>query len=148
MTPSDDDAILRQLKREVDDRLRPSTSMVEMIMTGYDITNLDAHLAELVADMGLEAAEVRSSERQPRLITCSTGLVTFEFEVQSASPHVIGHLDAPGPGSLAIDQAGHSEQQDLDELAAFEFSLPTLAPFRLRFQPSTGLPTVTDWILP
>jgi hypothetical protein len=157
--PSDDE-LLDEVRAALGSKLPVPDAMVELIMTGYDITNLDSHLAELVEDTLLsEAAGVRSSaaalpSSETRLLTFRYGEVTIEVELGPVAPHLVGHVDdaeapdGPEGGSIHLDQAGRVASADLDDLGAFELTVTSGRPFRLRYQPPSGDPVVTDWLLP
>ena len=145
--PSDEE-LLDTFKRSLQDTPPPG-NMVDMIMTGYDITNVDARLAELVEDTAVdEPVGVRSTALGARLLTCQYGDTAFEFEIGTDAPHIIGHLEPPQPGRMRFEQGDGSTTIDLDDLARYEFTLTSTAPFRLVYLPPNGTPIATDWILP
>lgn len=144
-----EEELLDLLQSAVEERATPADSMVDMIMTGYDITNVDAQLAELVEDVRLtELESIRADNSLVRLVSFASGDLRFEFEIRPDAPEISGHLEPVMPGSLTLEQAASRQTIELGSLAEFEFSLTSTAPFRLRYQPPSGRTIVTEWILP
>lgn len=144
----DDDELLQTLRSAAESNIPIPDSMVDMIMAGYDITNLDTNFAELVEDVSLADAAVRSGTVEARLLTFRLGELSFEFEIGPTAPEIVGHLDAASSGFMRFEQADHAVDVELDDHGRFEFTLRSRAPFRLRYIPADGTPVATDWILP
>lgn len=146
--PSDAE-LIDLLRDAVEERTRPSDGMVDMIMTGYDITNADASLARLVDDSRLDqVASVRSGSSTVRLLSFSAAGIDFEFELRPTEPRIVGHIDGADGGVIHLEQVDRIESLELDELGTFEFTLHSEAPFRLRHESVDGTSTATEWILP
>ncbi len=144
-----DDQLVELLRATVDDRAAAPASMLDMIMAGYDITNVDAFLAEVVEDVQLtEAAGLRATDGATRLITCGSDDLRFEFELRPIAPQVVGHLDPVVAGTLHLEQAEHAQAAELGDGADFEFTLRSSKPFRLRHRAADGTSVATEWILP
>ena len=145
-----DDELLELLRDAVNDRSEPKASMVDMIMAGYDITNADASLAQLIDDTQLnELASIRSStDTAHRLLGFAGNSISFEFELRSTEPHIVGHVEGATGGTIHLEQLAGSQSTELDTLGQFEFSLRSQSPFRLRFSEPNGPSTATEWILP
>jgi hypothetical protein len=145
-----DDALLAGLRAAFESNVPVPPSMVDMIMAGYDITNIDAHIAELVEESQLaDNAGVRSTPlADSRLLVFEFGEVRFDFELRSEAPQIIGHVDGATDGTIHLEQAESSERAPLDQNGAFEFVTRSGAPFRLRLELPVGKPIATEWILP
>ena len=144
-----DEELLDKLRRSfVEDTPTPD-NMVDMIMTGYDITNIDAHVAELTEDTAVdEPVGVRSAALGARLMTFEHGDLAIEFEIGPEAPQIVGHLEPPRPGRIRFEQPPQSETVELDGMARYQFTLATTTPFRLLYLPPAGTPIATAWILP
>lgn len=151
MSDTDDtgDHLLAELQSAVEARIPVSSEMVDMIMAGYDITNLDAVTAELVGeDRAGDLAAVRDTEGATRLLMFRSDSLSFEFELGKTAPQVVGHVDPPSSGTLHLEQSDTTVTAVLDDLGRFEFSLPSSKPFRLRYESANGNSIATDWVLP
>ena len=141
---------LEELLREGADTFAPvPEGFTDMVMTGWDIVNVDAVVAQLVEDTALVAVEgVRTDELGARLLTFRSEGVTFEFEIGPEAPHIVGTIDPPQPGAVVLEQAEDAVTVDLDEGGRFAFELLGAGPFRLRFVSAGGEAYVTDWVIP
>ena len=144
-----DEELLDQLRSAQDRQLPVPENMIDLIMTGYDISNIDAAVAALVEDASLaEAGAVRDDDSDLRLLSFEHADLSIECEVRGVDRRVLGHVDAGGPGSLHLDDVEGSETTALDELGGFEFVLRSSRAFRLRWEPEDGGTVVTEWVVP
>ena len=151
-----DEDLLVELRNAVDANLPVPDAMAGMIMAGYDITNLDASVAELIEDTRVgEVAGVRSgatASDDTRLVTFQHDDLVFELEIGPEAPQIVGHVEGGGAGTVRFEQPAAPAPPDpvvLDDLGSFEFIVGSSRPFRLRYEPAAGdAPIVTDWLLP
>ncbi len=146
----DDDELLELLKSAQEESLAIPPTMMDLIMTGYDITNVDTAVAALVEDTSLAGAgAVRDDGSDIRLLAFEHDGFQVEFELRGQDGRLLGHIDAEDPGLLHLHQLGHDEMPvTLDQLSGFEITLTSGKPFRLRWQPELGDAVVTDWLIP
>ena len=126
-----------------------SAESIEMIMTGYDITNIDVLIAELVHDSDVHdtPVPVRGGDAGARMVSFAGEGVRFDFEVGDTAPHIVGRITPVAPGSIALDQVGNAHEESLDESGTFEFTITTGTPYRLRFTPEGGPSIATEWLI-
>ena len=128
---------------------RPSAEALQMIMTGYDIANIDVLITDLVHDSALhdEPVPVRGGDAGARMVSFEGEGVRFDFEVGDAAPHIVGRLTPFQAGTVALDQVGNQQGEPLDESGTFEFSISMGTPYRLRFTPEGGQSIATEWLI-
>ena len=119
---------------------------VDMVMTGYDLRDPDALLAELTHDSAEEPsamAGLRTVEAMPRGRTFAVGQWTIDFEVHDG--RVAGQIVPPAL-SVALESPRGVASGSIDDLGQFEIELAQEGPARLRFD-TVEEPVVTAWFL-
>lgn len=125
-----------------------SEDLVEMVMTGYDLTVSSGVTAFVSEDTGVTGlAPVRSADAaEPRFITCEAAGLTFEFEIDGSA--VIGAIDPPRAGRVCLQQPDAVADTQVTRSGSFEVSLRGTSPFRLVFEAEDGETIATEWVLP
>ena len=142
---SDEDArMLDELRAAVSNESDRSDELIDMIMTGYDLTMSGTRVAELIEESELVA--VRSDEPGSRFWSGVIDDVRFEIEVGETS--VVGSIEPAMPGRILLHQPEGLTSAEVTPSGSFEVARPSDAPFRLYFQPVEGDPIATSWILP
>ncbi len=146
---SDDDDVLAEELALALHEGPPSPDRVAMIMTAYDIANLDTLEAALTHDSATgELAAVRSEDAGARLLTYTTDeSVEFDFEIVDG--RIVGHVAPPAGGAIHLDQPfGPSAvpEVEIDDLGGFEFVLGSSSAFRLRYVDGQGRSVATGWL--
>lgn len=126
----------------------PDQDTVDMVMTGYDIVNLQVITAALTYDSDLDEAlvSVRDDAAGMRSITAEGGGYVLDLDIRTEAPELIGRIRPIAQGEIALDQSGNHQSIELEEHGSFEFGLRAGQPFRLRFIPTDGESVATDWI--
>lgn len=143
---------MSDIDRELLEQVRASLSadsdsdddLIDMIMTGYDLTMSGTRVAEAIEQSALAAT--RSDDGSPRFWTCVVDEVRFEFEL--ADSGVIGSIEPPIRGRMILHQPEGLTSVEVTPAGGFALDRPSDAPFRLYFQPQDGDPIATAWILP
>jgi hypothetical protein len=102
MSEDDVAAALRALLATVD---RVPENALRAANAAIGWRDLDADLARLTAESGLELSHLRGG--QPRLLTFRSGQTTIELEVSSVGgvARLLGQLDPPGEAVVTIELA-------------------------------------------
>src|SRR5690348_14843456 len=98
--PADDDELLARLAATLRGVQEPPRDVAELARLSFGLRDLDAQLADLVADSAVDApAGVRSSGA-PRLLTFAADEAELELQVTAAGTgwSLIGQLVPPGAG--------------------------------------------------
>ena len=143
MTNRNDDELLRRVRNAILREGDNSPDLVDMVMVGYDLTMTDVVVAEVLEDPA--SVEVRSAA-ESRFFTCVAGGVTLRFELLDDS--VVGEVEPAGAGRVTLQQAGEEHSGDVTDSGAYAVDCPASGPFRLLYEPTSGTPVVTEWILP
>lgn len=148
-----DDALLEELGSAIRDRDEDSERPA-LLMTGYDLVNLEATIIEQTFD-SLTASSVptRSGADEPAQPgTASLRAMRFAgqgfaFDIELDGDRLVGHIEPVADGRVHLDTVWGDAQTDPDpDLGAFEFEIGHHASFRLRFVSNTGETIVTPWI--
>lgn len=144
---NDEDAqMIEELRAAVSRQEDHSDELIDMIMTGYDLTMSGARIAELIEESATAVA-VRSAETaESRFWSCVVGDIRFDIEVGESL--VIGSIEPAMPGRMILHQPDGLTSAVITAAGSFEVELRSDAPFRLYFQPTDGDPIATSWILP
>ena len=111
--------------------------------------DLDADLARLTADSGLDLAHLRGG--QPRLLTFRSGQTIIELEVSATegAARLLGQLDPPGEAEVTVESAGQAWTTRAD--AQGRFTVAGLRPGWMRVvvaHPNGGSARMaTEWFL-
>lgn len=146
---SNDAELLAQLREAFGFDEPSSPETIEMIMTGFDIVNIDVLLAELVHDSDIHDAPVpiRGGDAGARIVSFAGEGVRFDFEIGDTAPHIVGRVTPGTSGSIALDQVGNRQERRLDESGTFEFTITSGAPYRLRLIPERARSIATEWLI-
>jgi hypothetical protein len=106
MSEDDVAAALQALLATVD---RVPDSALRAANAAFAWRDLDADLARLTAESGLELSHLRGG--QPRLLTFRSGQSTIELEVSSVGgvARLLGQLDPPREAAVTIESAAADE---------------------------------------
>jgi hypothetical protein len=138
-------AALRAVFAAVD---RIPATAVEAANAAIGWRDLDAELARLESDAGLEVSFLRGG--QPRLLTFRSGPLIIELEVSAdgAGARLLGQLDPPRAAAVTIESEAWSHRTHADDQG--RFSAAGLGPDRMRVVVSggEGERTATEWFRP
>ena len=143
-----DDALLQELGaalRAGDD----DSNRTELLMTGYDLVNVDAPAAARIFDSWASpTAPVRSSrDVGPQLRVMRFSGDGFEIDVELLSGGLVGHVSPVAGGLVHLDTARGSTTATPDpELGSFEFEIREGISFRVRYVTRDAIAIATPWI--
>ena len=106
--PADDDELLARLAATLRGAQQPPADVDELARASFGLRDLDAQLAELVADSAVDVpAGVRSSPEAPRLLTFAAADAEVELQVMPARDGwaVLGQVVPPGPALVRAEPA-------------------------------------------
>lgn len=139
-TPGDDQ-LLSYLKDALDSDV--DADAVDLIMTGYDIVQMDTVESLLEFD-SFAATGVRDAESGVRRMSFTHEDVAFEVAHDAAQLTVTGKVEPPG-GVLYLDQLSGSTRIDLTDRGSFDARVEGAGAFRLRYEIG-GSSVSTPWI--
>ncbi len=151
--PPADDELLARLAATLRGAEEPPSHVSEVARLSFGLRDLDAQLAELVADSAVDApAAVRSAGAGPRLLTFASGGTELEVQVTRAGDgwDLVGQVVPPGPAVVRMEPAAGAGavDADADELGRFAVTLPAVdGPWRLVCRRDGGPVAVTSWVL-
>jgi hypothetical protein len=150
-----DDELLEELRTLLGQADPPPPEVTEFARAALGWRQLDADLAELLADSALEregAGATRSTGTDRRRLTFRAPALSIDLEISAEGDrrYVSGQLAPPSPASTVEVQAVDGSIQstvEADELGRFRVELGTTGPIRLRvFLEGSGEPdVVTSW---
>lgn len=139
-----DNELFELLRTALESDTDSDEDLIDMIMTGYDLTASGARVVEAIERS--ELANTRSSADAPRFWTCTVDDLRFDFELAGES--VVGSIVPVAAGRMILHQPDGIASVELSETGSFEVTRLSDGPFRLYYQPSEGEPVATGWILP
>ena len=151
--PADDDELLARLAATLRGAQQPPADVAELARASFGLRDLDAQLAELVADSAVDVpAGVRSSPEAPRLLTFAAADAEVELQVVRAEDGwtVLGQVVPPGPALVRAEPAAPGEAvvvADADQLGRFAFDLPSGGSWRLVCTRDGRTLVATAWVL-
>ena len=155
--PARDDRLLARLVATLHGTQEPPADASALARLSFGLRDLDARLAELVADTAVDApAGVRSATAAPRLLTFSSGDTDLDLEVElQVTPagdgwDLVGQVVPPGAATLRLEPAAGAGGvgADADELGRFAVALPAAeGPWRLVCRRPGEPAVVTSWVL-
>lgn len=143
---NEDAQMIEELRAAVSREADQSDELIDMIMTGYDLTMSGARVAELIEEAASSMATRSSETAESRFWTCVVDDIRFDIEVGESL--VIGSIEPAMPGRMILHQPDGLTSAVITGAGSFEVPLGSDAPFRLYFQPTEGDPIATSWILP
>ncbi len=144
---TDDDVLLRMLGTALDEAYPVPDHVTETAVAAFEVRDLDAGLAELVADTATApAAGVRGGATLRRL-TFRAGTVDVEIGVAGEPARLSGRVvpAAAVPVELQSRSAATAATTS-DEAGRFRFEYVPSGPLRVRVLLDTG-PVATDWVV-
>ena len=141
----DDESVLAELRDALGFNDVVPEGTLDMVMTGFDIVNLDVVLADLLHDTAAGSLALRSEDREVRHMVFESGGHRVSIEIGPRAPHVVGRVDPPPVGAVELDQPAPPSLV-ATEGGRFEFTINPTMPFRLRWTTTSGVMTATDWI--
>ena len=150
--PPDDDELLARLGAALRGAQEPPDHVSALARLSFGLRDLDAQLAELVADTAVDApAAVRSAAAGPRLLTFAAGGTELEVQVTPAGEgwDLVGQVVPPGPAVVRAEPAAGPGAVDAasDELGRFAAVLPAGGPWRLVCRRDNESVVATSWVL-
>lgn len=151
--PADDDELLARLAATLRGAQEPPRDVAELARLSFGLRDLDAQLAELVADSAVDApAGVRSSAGAPRLLTFAADEAELELQVTAAGNgwSLIGQLVPPGAAVVRAQPASAAATEmaaDADDLGRFALDLPSGGSWRLVCTRGGSALVATAWVL-
>jgi hypothetical protein len=152
--PPADDELLARLAATLHDVQEPPDDVATLARLTFGLRDLDAQLAELVADTAVDApAAVRSGTvTGPRLLTFATAAMEVELQVIETGDgwDLVGQVVPPGRAVVRLEPAARERavEADADELGRFSVSLPAGArPWRLLCRREGEPAVMTSWVL-
>jgi len=148
-----DAALVRQLELAVYEREQVPTELVDFAVRAFawrsiDI-DLDAELAELIADSALVSEAVRGGAL-PRTLTFVVGASTLVLEIttpdQPGLRSLLGQFLGPATEQVVVDQPGSpSTPTAVDSRGHFSVSEVSAGPIRIRWK-TDGSWASTSWL--
>lgn len=146
---AEDDVLLARL-RELAAAADPVPPVVvEAALVAYETRDLDAELADLVADSAVDrpAAVVRGDDG-PRLLSFELADVSVELEVTpgpAGSRRLLGQVAGAVVRRLVLDAADGARDLTADELGRFQADGVPAGPVRVRGELDDGRRVATRW---
>ena len=153
MTGAADDELLARLAATLRGAHEPPAGVAELARLSYGLRDLDAQLAELVADSAVDStAGVRASTGPARLLTFAADEAELELQVAPAGEGwaVVGQLVPPGSAVVRAEPAtaaASAVTADADDLGRFALDLPAGGSWRLVCTRGESTVVVTAWVL-
>jgi hypothetical protein len=151
--PADDDELLARLAATLRAAQEPPAEAVELARLTFGLRDLDAQLAELVADSAADVpARVRASTGTARLLTFAGDEAEVELQVTPVGDAwgLLGQVVPPGAALVRAEPAapgGTAVVADADELGRFALDLPSGGSWRLVCTRDGGVLLTTAWVL-
>jgi len=129
-------------------------SVHDAALAAFELRNLDAELAELVADSAVEAGTVLvRGTAEPRLISFASPRISIELQVTAAAGarrlvgQVVGQVVGMPHGVVEVDHRDGVIVVQPDDLGRFVASGVSAGPVRLRCELPTGGSVMTSWLV-
>jgi hypothetical protein len=151
--PADDDELLARLAATLRGAQDPPADVAELARLSFGLRDLDAQLAELVADSAVDApVGVRASTDTARLLTFVGEQAEVELQVTPAGDRwaMLGQVVPPGPALVRAEPAVPGQaavEAGADDLGRFALDLPAGGSWRLVCTRGGGTLLATDWVL-
>lgn len=144
----DDDTLLAHLAAALEAAEAVPRDFVAAGKAAFAWHNIDAELAELAYDSGLEPEEesfIRAEFASLRAMTYVSRRMAIELEI--AAQAIQGQVIPPQTGEVRVDvMNGRDIINPIDEVGAFTIRPVPAAPFRLHCRTDEGGNVITDWI--
>jgi hypothetical protein len=159
--PADDDELLARLAATLRGAEEPPAEAAELARLTFGLRDLDAQLAELVADSAVDSAVdsaagvpagVRAATGTPRLLTFAADEAELELQVAPAGDgwSVVGQLVPPGPAVVRAEAAAGGVspvEADADHLGRLALELPVGGSWRVVCTRGGRPLLATTWVL-
>lgn len=125
-------------------------SVHDAALAAFELRNLDAELAELVADSAVEAGTVLvRGTAEPRLISFASPRISIELQVTAAAGarRLVGQVVGRRHGVVELDHRDGVIVVQPDDLGRFVASGVSAGPVRLRCELPTGGSVMTSWLV-
>lgn len=144
-----DDALLEQLRRVLAAVDPVPDSVVRLAQAAYEMRDLEAQLAAVVADTATGAGDlvlVRTSGLVPRRLSFEVGETALDLELlpTRAGVRLRGLLVGAAQGRVVVEQTDGAVEVEVDELGRFETDDLPPGPKRLRWVDAQGCATVSE----
>ena len=141
-----DARLLAALGAAVRARQAVPDAVVELGKGAYAWRHIDAELAQLTYDSGLDrTGAVRSETASIRALGFTSAHLSIEVEVTEDC--LLGQVTPPQAGTLqALTATGASTETTVDEIGCFAVEPIPASPFRLRFRAGRGADALTGWV--
>lgn len=149
MTAPDDDRLLALLGRALEQGDPVPASVRHAAVGAFTWRTIDAELAALVYDSGMEEVVGARSDQVTRQLTFERdGLEIEVMVVPEAGMRLIGQLVPPRRALVRlVSREGQSETTS-DDLGRFRFESFVAGPARLQVSPGAGEPPIeTEWVI-
>lgn len=147
-TPEDDDRLLDVLGHALR-RADPVPARVkDAAMAAFSWRTIDAELAALVYDSGMELTSGARSDEVARQLTFDAGDLEIEVMVVPDGEQLLGQLVPPVATTVTLTRDEEVLATTSDELGRFRFNLSASGPVRLSVSRGAGDPPVeTEWVV-
>lgn len=150
MTTSPDDDRLLELLSQALERQAPLTAQAkEGAYAAFAWRTIDAELAALVYDSGMELSSGARSDDVARQLTFGTdGLEIEVMVVADGGPRLVGQLVPPLVAQVTLTRADRVLETTSDDLGRFGFDLPGSGPTKIAvLRGADQSPVETEWVV-
>lgn len=150
MTPSpDDDRLLHLLSQALEHQSPMTEQAKEGAYAAFAWRTIDAELAALAYDSGMELSTgARSDEVARQLTFASDGLEIEVMVVPDGARRLVGQLVPPLVATVTLTRNDQVLETTSDDLGRFAFDLPGSGPTKISVSRGPGKPPVdTEWVV-
>jgi hypothetical protein len=146
-----DAQLLDELRRAASQFDRPPPAVVEAARSSFTWRTIDAELAALVFDSGVDRPVTALRGEGPRLMTFSSSGLDIEVEVANLGSRrqLVGQLVPPQAADIDVRHAAGTTTIQADQLGRFRADAIGSGPVSLRCRLAatpSGPPVVTEWV--
>lgn len=146
--PDDDDGLLDVLGRALRQADPVPDRVKEAALAAFSWRTIDAELAALVYDSGMELTSGARSDEVARQLTFAAGDLEIEVMVAPDGEQLLGQLVPPQVATVSLTRDGEVLETTSDALGRFRFDLSASGPVRLSVPQGAGQPPVeTEWVV-
>lgn len=148
MTTADDEALLGLVGRALGQDDPVPERAREAALAAFAWRTIDAELAALVYDSGMELATGARSDEVARQLTFEAEGVEIEVMVVPGGERLLGQLVPPRSVGLSLTSGGRVLETTTDDLGRFRFEGVGSGPARFTVMSGSGRPPVeTEWVV-